>query len=104
MVDSNKTVIYSLTANEELAKEIPNSFIPGQFVNPSNPEAHFTTTGPAIWEDTDGVLKGQWAGERLPEMGSCSFFWGGKAHNVFPAGLLNCHRPMSLPFWNGGTY
>ncbi len=39
---------------EELAKEIPNSFIPGQFVNPVNVEAHFTTTGPEIWNDTDG--------------------------------------------------
>ena len=39
---------------EELAKEIPGSFIPSQFTNPSNPKAHFTTTGPEIWEDTDG--------------------------------------------------
>jgi len=39
---------------EELAKEINNSFIPGQFVNPSNPAAHYETTGPEIWEDTDG--------------------------------------------------
>ena len=41
---------------DELAKEIPNSFIPGQFVNPANPKAHFETTGPEIWEDTDGVV------------------------------------------------
>ena len=41
---------------DELAKEIPNSFIPGQFVNPANPEMHFQTTGPEIWEDTDGKL------------------------------------------------
>ncbi|MBQ8539913.1 MAG: cysteine synthase A [Clostridia bacterium] len=39
---------------EELAKEIPNSFIPGQFVNPANPKAHILTTGPEIYEDTDG--------------------------------------------------
>lgn len=41
---------------EELAKEIPNSFIPGQFVNPANPKAHFNTTGPEIYEDTDGNI------------------------------------------------
>ena len=41
---------------EELAKEIPNSFIPGQFVNPANPAAHKATTGPEIWEDTDGKV------------------------------------------------
>ena len=40
---------------DELAAEIPHSFIPGQFVNPANPEAHYTTTGPEIWEDTDGT-------------------------------------------------
>ena len=41
---------------EELAKEIPNSFIPGQFTNPANPKAHFETTGPEIFADTDGAV------------------------------------------------
>ena len=41
---------------DELAKELPNSFIPGQFVNPANPAAHKATTGPEIWEDTDGKV------------------------------------------------
>ncbi len=41
---------------EELAKEIPGSFIPGQFVNPANPAAHRSTTGPEIWADTDGAV------------------------------------------------
>ena len=41
---------------EELAKEIPGSWIAGQFVNPANPEAHYRTTGPEIWEDTDGKV------------------------------------------------
>ena len=41
---------------EELSKEIPNSFIPGQFVNPANPKAHFETTGPEIYADTDGEV------------------------------------------------
>lgn len=41
---------------EELAKSTPGGFIPGQFVNPANPKAHFETTGPEIWEDTDGQV------------------------------------------------
>ena len=41
---------------DELAKEIPDSFVPGQFVNPANPKAHFETTGPEIWADTDGQV------------------------------------------------
>ena len=41
---------------EELAKTIPGAFIPGQFVNPANPAAHFATTGPEIWQDTDGKV------------------------------------------------
>ena len=41
---------------DELAREIPGSFVPGQFVNPANPKAHFETTGPEIWDDTDGQV------------------------------------------------
>lgn len=41
---------------EALAKELPNTFIPGQFINPANPRIHFETTGPEIWEDTDGQI------------------------------------------------
>ena len=41
---------------DELAKEIPNSFVAGQFVNPANPKAHYETTGPEIWADTDGTV------------------------------------------------
>ncbi len=46
----------SIAKAEELAKEIPGAFIPGQFVNPANPAAHKASTGPEIWEDTDGAV------------------------------------------------
>ena len=46
----------AIAKTDELAKEIPNSFVPGQFVNPANPKAHFETTGPEIWADTDGKV------------------------------------------------
>ena len=46
----------AIAKGEELSKEIPNSFIPGQFVNPANPKAHFETTGPEIFDDTDGKV------------------------------------------------
>ncbi len=46
----------AITKAEELAAETPDSFIPGQFVNPANPAAHFETTGPEIWEDTEGEV------------------------------------------------
>ncbi len=46
----------AISKAEELAREIPHSFIPGQFENPDNPKAHFETTGPEIWEDTEGTV------------------------------------------------
>ncbi len=46
----------SIAKAEELAREIPDSFIPGQFTNPANPDVHYRTTGPEIWEDTDGKV------------------------------------------------
>lgn len=52
--DGTKGMKGAIEKADELAKEIPNSFIPGQFVNEANPKAHFETTGPEIFEDTDG--------------------------------------------------
>ena len=52
--DGSKGMPGAIAKADELAKEIPDSFIPGQFVNPANPKIHFETTGPEIYEDTDG--------------------------------------------------
>jgi cysteine synthase A len=54
--EGSKGMSGAIEKADELAGEIPNSFIPGQFVNPANAKAHFKTTGPEIWEDTDGKV------------------------------------------------
>ena len=56
LTDGKKGMNGGITKAEELAKENRNSFIPGQFVNPVNPETHFKTTGPEIWKDTEGKV------------------------------------------------
>ena len=56
LTDGAKGMKGAIAKADELAKEIPNSFVPGPFVNPANPDAHKRTTGPEIWEDTDGKV------------------------------------------------
>jgi len=56
LTEGSKGMTGAIAKAEELAKETPDSFIPGQFVNPANPAAHKASTGPEIWEDTDGKI------------------------------------------------
>ena len=85
---------------DELAREIPNSFIPGQFVNPANPKAHFETTGPEIWADTDGqvdaFVAGVGTGGTLTGVGQ---FLKSKNPNVKVVAV----EPASSPVLSKGT-
>ncbi|MBE6573579.1 MAG: cysteine synthase A [Ruminococcaceae bacterium] len=84
---------------EELKKEIPDSFIAGQFVNPANPEAHFETTGPEIFEDTDGnvdiFVAGAGTGGTVSGVGR---YLKAKKSNV----KIIAVEPMSSPVLSGG--
>ena len=84
---------------EALAREIPGSFIPGQFVNPANPAAHRATTGPEIWEDTDGrvdvFIAGVGTGGTLTGVGEYL-----KARN--PAVRVVALEPADSPVLSGG--
>ena len=85
---------------DELAREIPDSFIPGQFVNPANPEAHLKTTGPEIWADTDGKVDIFVAGVGTGGTITCV---GAYLKSRNPAVKVVAVEPASSPVLSKGT-
>ena len=100
LTDGAKGKKGAIAKADELAKEIPDSFVPGQFVNPANPEAHRRTTGPEIWQDTDGkvdiFVAGVGTGGTVTGTGSYL-----KAQN--PAVNVVAVEPASSPVLSKGT-
>ena len=100
LTDGAKGMQGAIDRAEELAKEIPNSFIPGQFVNPANPAAHRASTGPEIWEDTDGqvdvFVAGVGTGGTVTGVGS---YLKSRKPSVYVAAV----EPASSPVLSGGA-
>ena len=99
LTEGSKGMNGAIAKAEELAKEIPGAFIPGQFSNPSNPQAHFETTGPEIWEQTGGnvdiLVSGVGTGGTISGVGK---FLNSKNPNI----KIIAVEPESSPVLSGG--
>ncbi len=95
LTDGSKGMNGAIEKAEELSKEIPDSIVAGQFVNPANPQAHFMTTGPEIWEDTDGqvdiFVAGIGTGGTITGTGE---YLKSKNKNIKVVGIEPCDSPV----------
>lgn len=95
LTDGSKGMNRAIEKAEELSKEIPDSIVAGQFVNPANPQAHFMTTGPEIWEDTDGnvdiFVAGVGTGGTITGTGE---YLKSKNKNIKVVGIEPCDSPV----------
>ena len=95
LTDGSKGMSGAIEKAEELSKEIPDSIVAGQFVNPANPQAHFCTTGPEIWEDTNGnvdiFVAGVGTGGTITGIGE---YLKSKNDNIKIVGVEPCDSPV----------